>query len=99
MPFVEVEGRADPFILSAIAAGKYNLPPLAPGEIRILPRNVTQGKYIRTLSSQSWCQLSPTQRLMLLDYAVWLGNDIYDWLDQQYGIRAAWNRCPPAGSY
>ena len=60
---------------------------------------VAQGQKIMRLSIQDWCGLHQTHKLMLMDYAVWLGNDIDDWLEKQYGIRAALDRCPPADSY
>ena len=41
------------------------------------------------LSAQDWCWLKPTKKLMLMDYAGWLGNDIDDWLE-----RGALDRCP-----
>ena len=94
-----VIGPADPYTLSAIARGTYPLTPPPPGEIRKLPSRVWQGQELALISPQVWCQFSPTQRLMVLEYAYWLGNDIYDWLDQQSGISGAWNGCPPAGSY
>jgi hypothetical protein len=60
---------------------------------------IAKDQEIAVLSAQAWCRLKPTERLKLMEYAVWLGNNIYDWLDQQYGIQGAWSRCPPAGSY
>ena len=60
---------------------------------------VAQGQKINAVSDEDWCSLSATGRLMLKDYAVWLGNDISDWLDEQHKIRWAMDRCPPADSY
>ncbi len=60
---------------------------------------VAQGQEILGLSDEDWCWLKPTQKLMLMDYAEWLGNNIDDWLDEQQEVRRALDRCPPASSY
>ncbi len=60
---------------------------------------VAQGQELSLLSRGEWCPLSGTERLMVMDYAVWLGNNKNDWLDEQTWIKWAWDRCPPADSY
>jgi hypothetical protein len=88
---------AQTLVLSAAARGAF--PPPPPGETCALPRAVWQGQEFTQIPSQAWCQFSPTQRFAVLEYADWLGNNIYDWIDQQSGIQVVWNQCPPAGSY
>ena len=57
---------------------------------------VAQGQEFWLLRRGEWCGLSPTERLMVMDYVVWLGNDTSDWLDERGEIRWAMDRCPPA---
>ncbi len=59
---------------------------------------VAQGQEFWQWTRAEWCALSPTERLMVMDYVGWLGNDTSDWLDEQNFIRSAWDRCPPADS-
>jgi len=59
---------------------------------------VAQGQEFWLLSRGEWCGLSPTERLKVMDYVVWLGNDTSDWLDEQKEIRRAWDLCPPGDS-
>ncbi len=59
---------------------------------------VAQRQEFWLLSRGEWCGLSPTERLMVMDYVGWLGNDTSDWLDEQKEIRRAWDRCPPGDS-
>jgi hypothetical protein len=60
--------------------------------------HVAQGQEFGLLSRGEWCELSPTERLMVMDYVAWLGNDTSDWLDEQKEIQQAWDRCPPGDS-
>ncbi len=50
---------------------------------------VAQGQEMLRWSGADWCRLTPTRKLMLRDYAVWLGDNIDDWL-----VRGARDRCP-----
>ena len=59
---------------------------------------VAQGQEFGLLSRGEWCELSPTERLMVMDYVEWLGNDTSDWLDEQKEIQRAWDRCLPGDS-
>ena len=60
---------------------------------------VAPGQEFWLLSRGEWCGLSATQRLMVMDYAVWLGNTISDWLEEQHAIQSSLDRCPPAVGY
>ncbi len=79
---------------------KWFFPPLAEDRLVWNTKKgdrVAQGQKLRRLSSWDWCDLNAMERLMVKDYALWLGNNIDDWLDEQK-IRDALVRCPPAVS-
>lgn len=96
-PFVI--GPTDPYTASAILRGVLPGGPAPSGTVRSEPSRVWKGQELVLISPQTWCGFSPTQRLMVLETAVWLGSNINYWLDQQSGILAAWGQCPPAQSY
>ena len=50
------------------------------------------------IEDEDWCDLKATQRLIVMDYVVWLGTTINDWLEERDEIRWAMDRCPPADS-
>ena len=93
--FPYVVGPIDPYTLNAIRRGTLELEPATPGEFRRVPGLVWSGQELVLISSQTWCGFSPTQRLMVVELALWLGDNF----DRQSGIWEVWNRCPPAASY
>lgn len=50
------------------------------------------------VGGKDWCGLKDTQRLMLMDYVVWQGQTISDWVDSQR-LTSVMDRCPPAAIY
>ena len=70
-----------------------------------LTRKLTPGledQPLRSPSSQYWCQrLKPSERLKLLEYVVWMGFHLQDWMAyvRASGGNLMFIQCPPATYY